>query len=235
MTTSIWKLLYPNKCVVCHRVLDHKQNINLCKECSTHIVPIGEPRCKRCSKPLYDEEAEFCYDCEKGIFCVERGVALYPYGKEMQQAIRNFKYQGELVVGDFFAKQLVHIYGAWIHKICPDVLIPVPIHPRRQRFRGFNQAQYMAEQVGKSLGISVDAEFLVRTEDTRPQKNLGVTERISNLRRGFAVKSSEKFYRRVLLVDDIYTTGATLEACGMILKEAGAEAIYFLCVCIGVQ
>nr|MBP3598047.1 ComF family protein [Eubacterium sp.] len=207
----------------------------MCGECQRKLAVITEPRCKRCSKTIPHMEMEFCEDCSKRTFLVEKGFALYPYDKNMKKAIRNFKYEGELSGGMYFAGKLVEYYGAWIRGIAPDAILPVPIHKNRRRFRGFNQAEYVAEIVGRELGIAVPVGYLLRTEDTLPQKKLDVKGRINNLRKGFAVQENRAPYETVLLVDDIYTTGATLEACAMVLKEAGTRRIYFLCLCIGMQ
>lgn len=151
----------------------------------------------------------------------------------MKKAIRNFKYEGELSCGDYFSTELVTVYGDWIKEISPDALIPVPIHKKRMRFRGFNQAEYMASIIGDKLGIRVLTDYLIRTQNTRPQKGLDVKSRVQNLQKRFQVTMDDVHVKKVLLVDDIYTTGSTLEACGSALKNAGAERIYFLCLCIG--
>lgn len=234
MWDSILKIIYPSGCVVCHKILSHDGGEKLCDACRRKIRKITEPRCKRCSKPISDMEKELCDDCRSRSFFVERGYALYPYDKCMQKAVINFKYRGELSGGEYFSGELVQHYGRWIEKISPDVIIPVPVHKKRLRFRGFNQAEYMAEQIGRQLGITVDGDYLVRVGETKPQKNLDVKARIENLQKGFEIrKDVQKNYRTILLFDDIYTTGATLEACGKVLKKAGTDNIYFLCLCIG--
>ncbi len=206
---------------------------SLCTDCRKILRPICEPRCKRCSKPLGSPEKEFCEDCSSRNFSVERGLALYPYDRVMRHAVSNFKYGGELACGDYFAEDIVRQCGEWIRGIAPEVMIPVPIHKKRMRFRGFNQAAYMAERVGARLGIEVLPDYLVRIGNTKPQKELDVLARRKNLQKGFCVNGVPKHYRRVLLFDDIYTTGATLEACAKALKNAGTDRIYFLCLCIG--
>ncbi len=235
MHNRIWGVLFPKKCIVCHKVLAKTTTCEMCKECRRTVTKITEPRCKRCSRPVPHMEVELCEDCRQRTFQVKKGVALYSYDSNMRKAIQNFKYEGELAGGKYFAGEMVRSYGAWIRKLAPDAIIPVPIHKNRRRFRGFNQAEYMAEIVGKELGIPVPKTYLIRTEDTMPQKNLDVRERVANLRKGFAVRATDQIYDTVLLVDDIYTTGATLEACAIALGEAGVTQIYFLCLCIGTQ
>ena len=230
---KLLNLIYPEKCVVCHQILTEPGGERMCRVCRTAILPVTEPRCKRCSKPLIDLEAELCENCRSHEFCVDRGFALYPYNERMQKAIRNLKYRGELAGGEYFADQMSVGYGAWVRRISPDVLIPVPIHKRRMRFRGFNQAACLAVRIGQRLGVAVDLDYLARTGNTKPQKGLGGRARINNLQKSFSVVGENAAYRNILLIDDIYTTGATLEACGRILREAGAKRIYFLCLCIG--
>lgn len=234
MKDRILDLLYPRKCIVCHRILPEAGAVGLCTDCRSRVLPVCEPRCRRCSKAIEDQETEFCDDCRTHTFCVERGFALYPYEERMRKAIGNFKYRGEWHGSLFFADQMAERYGTWVRSLSPDVIIPVPIHKKRMRFRGFNQAACLAGRIGENLGIAVDSDYLLRTENTRPQKGLGSRARISNLQKGFAIQEGRRVnYRCVLLVDDIYTTGATLEACGRVLKRAGIEHVYFLCLCIG--
>lgn len=233
MKKGILDLLYPEKCIVCHRVMEPSEGAGLCVDCRSLLLPVEEPRCKRCSKALADMETEMCEDCRDRKFYVERGFALYPYNGPMRRAIRNFKYSGELAGGIYFAEQMAERYGNWVRSLSPDVLIPVPIHKKRMRFRGFNQAACLAEGIGRRLGIPVEQNGLIRTENTKPQKGLDSRSRLNNLKKGFAVSQKGGGYRCAVLVDDIYTTGATLEACGKALREAGTKSIYFLCLCIG--
>ena len=226
-------VIYPEKCIVCHSVSGLTEGEALCVNCRRDLQPICEPRCKRCSKPLKSLEKELCEDCGSRKFSVERGMALYPYDQTMRRVITNFKYGGELACGDYFAQEIARQCGEWIRKVSPEVIIPVPIHKKRMRFRGFNQAAYMAERIGTSLHIEVLPDYLVRTGNTKPQKELDVLSRRKNLEKGFCVNGSPKRYRTVLLFDDIYTTGATLEACGKVLKNVGTERIYYLSLCIG--
>ena len=111
--------------------------------------------------------------------------------------------------------------------------MPVPLHPSRKRKRGYNQAQILAEEIGKILEIPVDSKSLIRTRKTSPQKKLGHKERKKNLKHAFAVKHTFQAAKRVLLVDDIYTTGNTIDAVSNVLKQKGVENVYFLTISIG--
>lgn len=135
-----------------------------------------------------------------------------------------------------------------------EVLIPVPIHPSRRRQRGFNQAEELAGRLSRSWDIPMDAHLLIRSKKTLPQRNLNPSERLKNLQEAFQISSAyqnrrsrqkkfllnslekspvKPFPRTVILVDDIYTTGSTIEACSRVLKAAGAEKVYFVVICIG--
>lgn len=233
MDKKLLDILYPEKCVVCHRLLRGTDGEKMCGECRKSVRPVTEPRCIRCSKPVMDMEEEWCEDCRGRTFYVEEGYALYPYAQPMRRAIRYLKYDGETAGAPYFADQMVERYGGWVQRLSPDVIIPVPIHKKKMRFRGFNQAACLAERIGERLEIPVDPDCIIRTQNTKPQKGLDSKARFCNLRKGFAVREGPGPYRTILLVDDIYTTGATLEACGKVLKEEGAKRIYFLCLCIG--
>ena len=115
----------------------------------------------------------------------------------------------------------------------PDLIIPVPLHKKRRRKRGYNQAGVLGRRLGRLLGIRVDDKSLLRRVYTDPQKKLGRLERKKNLRNAFALKESFKPVPVVLLVDDIYTTGNTIDAVSEVLKKKGVEKVYFLTISIG--
>lgn len=225
-------LVFPHKCAACGKVMPSTRENMLCETCDRQLHPITEPRCKRCSKPIDDLTREWCEDCAKREFVVSCGKALYRYDARMQEVIRRFKYEGCFEIGDFFAERMAKAFGEWIQREKLEMIMPVPVHRKRLRFRGFNQASVLAERLGECLGIFVETQMLVRIEDTKPQKTLDLHKRIANLQKGFAVTGSVEG-KRILLVDDIYTTGATLEACGNVLRRAGAEKICFVSLCIG--
>ena len=113
--------------------------------------------------------------------------------------------------------------GRMIRMWSPDVIIPVPIHISKYKERGFNQAGLIAQALGRAMQIPVDEEYLVRIVKTQPMKELSNRERIKNLQNAFQVREKVVRYRKVLIVDDIYTTGATFDACAAVLKDAGVS------------
>ncbi len=115
----------------------------------------------------------------------------------------------------------------------PDALVPIPLHKTRKRKRGFNQAQLLAEKLGKRLEIPVEKGILERTKKTGPQKELNDVQRRANLKNAFQVRQNDVRLKRIVLVDDIYTTGSTIDAAAAVLLEHGAEKVYFLTICIG--
>jgi ComF family protein len=113
-----------------------------------------------------------------------------------------------------------------------DALVPVPVHATRKKTRGFNQAEILARVIGKKLGIPVIPEMLVRNKKTLPQKDLSAAERLKNLSGAFAMGEIPEGIRSVILVDDIYTTGSTIEACARALRASGISRIYFVVICM---
>ena len=114
-----------------------------------------------------------------------------------------------------------------------DVLVPVPVHPSRLRIRGFNQAEELAWRLSEKTGIPVDRSILKRSKKTAPQKSLDPSGRLKNLEQAFTAGHIPPNIHSVILVDDIYTTGSTIEACTRVLKKAGMEHVYFVTIFIG--
>lgn len=231
-------VIYPKRCPLCGEILVPKERI-LCEFCSEDLPIIKEPRCKKCSKPMMHMEQEYCYDCVKKEHHYTRGFACYLYTDCFKKSLSEFKYHSKKEYADFYVASLVTCFGEWMRSIHADVLIPVPLHKNKYKKRGYNQAQLLAEGIGRKMSLPVDTKLLARTLDTIPQKKLDNKERMRNLEMAFSIstngkKSEELFpYKRVILVDDIYTTGSTIEACSNVLLKAGCEAVYFLTVCIG--
>lgn len=209
----------------------------VCDVCESKPIRIMEPRCKKCSKPLLSAEQEFCYDCSVKDFHYERGYSLWIYDGLMQKSMIDFKYNGRKEYAAYYANEIARHFTKEIRSIGPDVIMPIPVHSTRRRQRGYNQAELLALELGRQLHILVRSDVLIRTVKTRPQKELSNIERMKNLEKAFAVnglyRDECRKYHKILLVDDIYTTGSTIEACSKILLQAGAGEIYYVTLCIG--
>lgn len=226
---SLLELLYPHTCPFCGKVTKEE----ICSACKGKLPYIKEPRCMRCGKPLSRENREYCYDCEKHAPAYERGYALWLHGGSVQRCIYQFKYHNRRIYGRFFAKELFSRYEEAVRRWNITTIIPIPLSRKKRRIRGYNQAEILAVEFGRMAGIPVERRSLVRIRNTRPQKQMNARERRSNVRNAFAWKGNRKIYGNILLIDDIYTTGNTIDSAARELKKAGAGKVYFLTISIG--
>lgn len=192
--------------------------------------------CCQCGKPIEDHEI-YCETCRDQAYTYLSGRAALLYNGVMQESIARFKYGGRQEYGSFFGRLLWERQGDWIQRISPDLLVPVPLHRSRYRKRGYNQAQILAQELSVHAEIPVVEDLLMRVKNTLPQKELTGAEREQNLQHAFQVnirhRSLYENTKCVILIDDIYTTGSTVEMCSRVLQEAGIDHVYALCLCIG--
>lgn len=224
-------MLYPPRCPFCDKVTEKSEPI--CPSCRKKIHPTGDTVCMRCGKPLSDKRAEFCMDCAKHKHHFIQGKAVWVYEKPVPESIYRFKYQNKREYGRAYAKEMAERYGTWIRTKQIQAVVPVPLHKNRKRKRGYNQAEIIAEELGKILGLPVYTDLLARVRDTMPQKMLNQTERKNNLKKAFKTTESSVQLQYILIVDDIYTTGSTLDAAAAALIEAGSKGVYTCCVSMG--
>ena len=214
-------IIYPKTCCFCGKVSEKE----LCKECAEKVVYITEPRCKKCGKPVRYEEQEYCYDCQKNVHTYEQGRSIWMHKMPVSLSIYQFKYKNRRIYGEFYAKEMFRIYGR--------LIIPIPLHRKKKRLRGYNQAEIIARNLGEIMDIPVDCKSVIRNRYTRPQKELNDKERKKNLKQAFSITSQWANYKNVLVIDDIYTTGSTIDTVTKELKSRGARKVYFLTISIG--
>ncbi len=225
-------LIFPKRCPVCHEVVEEAGEL-ACEICRVKLPYIKEPSCCICGKPLHLEEQEYCQDCRRKKHQFEEGRAPFFYEEVMRRSIARYKYSGRREYAEFYADEILKRCARRMLHWKAEALIPIPLHPSRKRKRGFNQAELLAKAIAKRSGIPVDAKLLFRTKKTDAQKDLNDQERLANLRDAFSVQKKEIPYHNLILVDDIYTTGSTMDAAAKLLKEHGAQNVYFLCICVG--
>lgn len=229
MFKKILELLYPTTCIFCGEICKE----GICDRCRKSVMIIKEPRCKKCGKPIRYEEEEFCYDCRHKNFHYEQGKSLWIHRNPVNQSIYNFKYKNRRVYGEIYAKELVKEFGKLICLWKIDLIIPVPLHRKKLRKRGFNQAEILAKEIGKLTGIPVNTKVILRKKYTEPQKQFGQKERRKNLADAFEAACKHINAKNILIIDDIYTTGSTIDSIAKILLETGAEKAYFMTISIG--
>jgi ComF family protein len=233
MISSWWhgffSLLFPEKCPFCQKITLRSQTDSplLCSECLEEIHWIRPPFCPQCGRPYpHDGPSHLCSDCiqNKNAFDTARAVVYYQNG--IAGALRRFKYHGETNL----IRVLTELWQRLEADHTPgEVIVPVPLHPRRLRERGFNQAVLLAKPLGRMLRIKVYPRVLKRVRNTLPQVDLKPEERRKNVRGAFAVREKSLVYgRKIILIDDVYTTGATVQECTKILKRSGAKEVHVL-------
>ena len=228
---SIISLLWPEVCPFCQKVCRD----GICKECrkKLELVKVREPRCMQCGKQIRSVEQEYCYDCMHTHHYYERGLSLWNHKNPVNQSVYQFKYHNQRRYGILYSQELVKEFQKEIERWRPDIIMPVPLHPSRKRKRGYNQAEILAKEIGRLMDIPVDTESLIRNKNTIPQKVMDARGRRKNLQHAFAWKGMKLQGVNVLLIDDIYTTGSTIDVAAKTVRLAGAEKVHFLTVSIG--
>ncbi|HEY3378009.1 MAG TPA: ComF family protein [Armatimonadota bacterium] len=217
--TALLDLLIPPRCEVCNTL----QEPVICAGCLQGFTALPTPRCRQCDLPLdplahTDEHCAACRD-DPPPFDAARAAGLY--GSTLRQAIHVFKY--EMVralarpLADYALTQLTLPFPV-------DCLCPVPLHHAREAMRGFNQSLLLAEHFGQCWQLPVAAELLIRTQNTTPQMLLPLAQRRENVKGVFRARETLAACT-VGLVDDVFTTGATLRECSSVLKRAGAQRV----------
>ena len=191
----------------------------------------------KCGQPVPDAETEYCETCRTGKRSFTRGVAVFEYDELLRRMIGDFKFRGHKDYAYFFADELKLRFGSLLGGLKIQALVPVPVHPSKKRFRGYNQSEILCELLSNPLDMPI-YKALNRTKRTAPQKELDPASRRKNLLDALSFEEPEEFanagYKpeRVVLIDDIFTTGATAEACADLLKANGVSEVYLLNISI---
>jgi ComF family protein len=226
---GILDLFYPPRCEACGRL----RRDPVCDECRERIEMIEHPLCGRCGEP-FDPRAQGAPICERCRgrrlpFTIARSAAYYR--PPLVGAIARFKYHGQIVLARPLGGIMTEALSGSAGDLDPatiDVICPVPLHSSRQRERGFNQSQLLAEEISSAIGKPV-RDLLDRVRPTAPQVDLPARARAENVRRAFEAKEDAGIAgHTVLLIDDLFTTGATLIECGRALRAAGAAEVRVL-------
>lgn len=204
---------------------------HICKKCRPKPIYTEDPRCLKCGKEIDSDEEELCSDCRRLPRSYVQGYPVFNYLPPVSDSVLRIKYSGREEYIPFYAEEIAARFGDTFRDLSADAFVPVPVSRKRLRKRGFNQARKLSDALSAITGIPT-ADILVREVDTLPQKELDDRERYENLKNAFRV-SAEAVPETIIIVDDIYTTGSTIEACTGELLRAGAKKVYYTSICIG--
>ena len=226
------ELVLPAQCLLCRLPSNNKL---ICKHCQK-VLNQDRECCQSCGLPLPKTEA-FCGDCLKHPHLFTQLHALADYQKPYPALIKKFKYAKKLIHGELLAALLIKSVTKDIsfqQRSKIDYLLPVPLHQKKLQQRGFNQAQLIAQQIAKQLHIPVLLEALKRHKHTTAQEGLSLQKRKANLKNAFAISSDQEAKLSgtyIVIIDDVVTTGATVNSLCQVLLQAGVKRIDVWCIC----
>ena len=226
-------IIYPARCHICRTFFSNGMGTNnhFCKECLDSFSKIGPPLCPVCGIPFgsISEENHLCEKCLRKRPIFDSLGAPYIYEGRIMDAIHQMKYAGKTYLADSLGPLMASFVIKWLDTTEGLLIMPVPLHPKRLRERGFNQALLLARAIMPALGAEMDFLSLRRIIYTRSQTGLNSGERKRNVRRAFTMDRQRGLKgKTVLLVDDVATTGSTMNECARVLKNAGAERVFCL-------
>lgn len=228
---SFTDLVYPRRCAVCDRVMPQGSGL----VCHFHdkLPYVTPPCCLKCGKEVEDENQEYCSDCARHVRTFVRAYPVFNYIEPVKTSVQAVKYHNKREYCDFYAEAMAEKLRPELSYMKLDAIVPVPIHIKKRKSRGYNQAEVLAKKLGHILDIQVHSDMLQRISDTRPQKELDDIDRANNIKQAMAIGRTYPECKNVLLVDDIYTTGVTAQVCTELLYKAGVEKVYVAIICIG--
>lgn len=229
---TIIDLILPPRCLICGKVL-HTDN-SLCPECFENIHFITKPYCTHCGKQLYINNSYnevFCADClqqkDSQLYLSRSAIQYDEFSKKL---ILDFKFADHIENKKLLSNWL-YIAGKDIFATNPDIILPVPLHFSRLLKRKYNQSAILAAELSKLTHIPVNYNILKKHKYTKPQATCSGKQRRNNIKNAFIVKNIPEIYNKhIILIDDVYTTGSTLNECAKILKKSGAKLVSALTI-----
>ncbi len=230
---GVVSVFFPAGCRICDELLTRASRVPFCEECLGSFQAPTVKRCEVCGQALEfqsmsssEEEPLVCRACQQKTYAFERARSYGIYDGPLVRAILLLKWERMEPLGAWFAQRLAELVRTEIALLAADVVVPVPLHRERERERGYNQAGLISKPLAQELCLPHRAVLLVRTRPRPNKQVLSLEERWESVRGAFATRpGSQVDNKRVLLVDDVMTTGATLDACARALLESGAKSV----------
>jgi ComF family protein len=219
LLNTLEKTLLPHYCVLCHEKAEEQ---DLCPPCAAELPHI-EQACPQCAMPLAGEITTSCGACQDNPPYYDRTIALFYYQDPIIKMVSQFKFHDKLLYGKLFSTLLIDKIKAQ-QEALPDLLLPIPLHASRLRERGFNQALELARPLAKIFSLKLNYRDLLRTRATQQQSMIEKNDRASNVKNAFTLRQKISA-KHVGLIDDVMTTGHTLNECAKVLKKQGVEKV----------
>ena len=222
-------VIFPRSCLSCGRAVTGDGFRHLCRTCGRRIVHAGAPRCDTCGYPVFGvvESARTCPHCLHLDPAYGNGRTAALFQGPVRSLVIALKYErAEYVVGDLV--RLAVESPGFSDYLRGAVLVPVPLHPRKRRERGYNQSEIIAQALSRAVGDGTRvASLLIRVEDTVSQTRFSRRERQTNLKNAFALAADAPILadQRHIIIDDVFTTGSTLNACALVLRRSGLRSL----------
>lgn len=230
---TILDLIYPRRCLLCDDLIEINNKENICSKCSVTKMYLSDNICIKCGKPLDNSSNSMCFDCSKNKHLFTQGRALWEYNHQIKESIYRYKYCNRKDYGPAYAKEMAKFFYKYIDWSI-DIVTCVPLHKERLKNRGYNQSEIISRFLGQELKIQTNNKLLKRENNTKPQKDLSDIERINNIEGAFCYNMEyDCSYKNILIIDDIYTTGSTINECSKVLLNNKANNVYFLTLAIG--
>lgn len=228
---AIIKMFFPpdNKCMICGKELFKDTKHCLCDNCFSNLPFKDSCVCIKCGDSITGE-GNYCLSCKNNANKpYNKAFAPFKFKDSIVKIIHDLKYNNQKWIAPFISEFLVD--EVLQQNVSVDVIIPIPLNIKRYNERGFNQSEIICEKLVTKLNMKVDVTSLVRSKYTKTQTNLTRAERSENLKDAFTVQNKEAIKgKSILLVDDVFTTGATMEEACKVLRKAGAKNIYCLTI-----
>jgi competence protein ComFC len=234
------KFIFPDNiyCIRCGKIIDSTRIYSLCDDCVRNFHWANKKTCDKCGK-IVEEEGIYilCKDCRHKTHYFQKGFTCLMYGLYERELIWAFKYGKQGYMAEKLGEILVdRMEPEFENGLAIDIIMPVPIHKKKLRQRGFNQAELMARPLAKGCGLPLESKALLRKKSTPAMSNLDSVQRSQNIAGAFVIeKGKEELVteKSILLVDDVYTTGSTVDECSRVLLEAGAKEVYVVTIAAG--
>ena len=229
------ELLFPRRCVFCDEIVPFGQGL-IHPACEEETPVLRGARCAVCARPLpragNKTDAILCADCRRRKPLFDKGFSVFSY-RAVAESIYRFKYAGRREYAAYYAGICARLYGSVFSSLSVQALVPVPLYPAKKKQRGYNQAEDFARALSAHVKIPVRTDLIARVRDTIPLKYLDADARRNNLKKAFIMKKNDVELKSIVIVDDIYTTGSTVNEIAALCRRNGVPHIYVLSLAIG--